>query len=424
MLATFFLMLREGLEAALIVGIIAAYLVKIGRRDALPKVLFGVAAALGLSIAIGLSVTLTIERLPLVVKETLEGIAAVLAVGVLTWMLFWMRRQGRAIKGELEHGIDIALSKGSTQALVALAFLAVIREGVETVLFLIPILSFNGTGLDTVIGGVLGLVTSVAVGYAIFFAGVRVNLRRFFTVTGTILIFVSAGLVAFAVAEFGEAGLFANAGAAFDLNGVLPDNGPIGSVLRGLFGYRSRPTPFELIGYVAYLIPVLVLFVLDRPLFRRTAAISTALVVAFVLVGCGGGGPSSAAPATPLASGVIAVEAKEYTFTPSTIHGARRVGDVLGQERGQRRARVRDLQGRDRRRRGRSDRSRPDQGPDADAGGRRLHVRVQAEWPRPARDEGHAHRYGRLSRSARATAEIRRATVAARPGYAGRSRRE
>jgi high-affinity iron transporter len=319
MLATFFLMLREGLEAALIVGIIAAYLVKIGRRDALPKVLFGVAAALGLSIAIGLSVTLTIERLPLVVKETLEGIAAVLAVGVLTWMLFWMRRQGRAIKGELEHGIDIALSKGSTQALVALAFLAVIREGVETVLFLIPILSFNGTGLDTVIGGVLGLVTSVAVGYAIFFAGVRVNLRRFFTVTGTILIFVSAGLVAFAVAEFGEAGLFANAGAAFDLNGVLPDNGPIGSVLRGLFGYRSRPTPFELIGYVAYLIPVLVLFVLDRPLFRRTAAISTALVVAFVLVGCGGGGPSSAAPATPLASGVIAVEAKEYTFTPSTI---------------------------------------------------------------------------------------------------------
>jgi len=271
MLATFFLMLREGLEAALIVGIIAAYLVKIGRRDAPPKIITGVGAAIGLSIALGLLITFTIEKLPLVVQETLEGLAAVLAVAVLTWMLFWMRRQGRAIKGELEQGVDIALSKGSTRALVGLAFLAVIREGVETVLFLIPILSFNGTGLDVVAGGLLGLVISVAVGWGIFAAGVRINLRRFFTITGTVLIFVAAGLVAFAVAEFGEAGLFANSGAAFDLNRVLPDNGPIGSVLRGLFGYRSAPTPLELLGYVAYLVPVLSLFVIDRPLIRRSA---------------------------------------------------------------------------------------------------------------------------------------------------------
>jgi high-affinity iron transporter len=270
MLATFFLMLREGLEAALIVGIVAAYLVKIGRRDALSKVAIGVGAALALSIGIGLAVTLTIERLPLVVQETLEGVAAVLAVGVLTWMLFWMRRQGRALKGELEHGIDLAISQGSTFALVALAFIAVIREGVETVLFLIPIISFNGTGGDIMVGGLLGLAVAAGVGYAIFVAGVRVNLRRFFTVTGTILIFVSAGLVAFAIAEFAEAGLITNAGVAFDLNRVLPDNGPIGSVLRGLFGYRSAPTPLELVGYFAYLIPVLVLFVSDRPSLRRT----------------------------------------------------------------------------------------------------------------------------------------------------------
>ena len=274
MLATFFLMLREGLEAALIVGIIAAYLVKIGRRDALPKIVTGVVAAVGLSIGLGLVITLTIEKLPLVVQETLEGIAALLAVGVLTWMLFWMRRQGRAIKGELEHGVDLALSQGSTRALVALAFLAVVREGVETVLFMIPILSFNGTGIDIVLGGVAGLAISVAAGWAIFAAGVRINLRRFFTVTGTILIFVAAGLVAFAIAEFGEAGLFVNSGAAFDLNRVLPDNGPIGSVLRGLFGYRSAPTPLEVIGYVAYLLPVLFLFVIDRPLVRRQAVAS------------------------------------------------------------------------------------------------------------------------------------------------------
>ena len=274
MLATFFLMLREGLEAALIVGIIAAYLVKIGRRDALPKVITGVGAAVGLSIALGLLITFTIGKLPLVVQETLEGLAAVLAVAVLTWMLFWMRRQGRAIKGELEHGVDVALSTGSTRALVGLAFLAVIREGVETVLFLIPILSFNGTGIDVVAGGVLGLAISVAVGWAIFAAGVRVNLRRFFTITGTVLIFVAAGLVAFAIAEFGEGGLISNTGVAFDLNRVLPDQGPIGSVLRGLFGYRSAPTPLEVLGYVAYLIPVLFLFVVDRPLVRRTAVAS------------------------------------------------------------------------------------------------------------------------------------------------------
>jgi high-affinity iron transporter len=271
MLATFFLMLREGLEAALIVGIIAAYLVKIGRRDALPKVITGVAAAIGLSIALGLLITFTIEKLPLVVKETLEGVAAVLAVAVLTWMLFWMRRQGRAIKGELEHDVDLALTTGSTRALVGLAFLAVIREGVETVLFLIPIFSFNGTGIDVVLGGVLGLAISVAAGWAIFAMGVRINLRRFFTITGTVLIFVAAGLCAFAIAEFGEGGLIPNVGTAFDLNGVLSDVSPLGSVLRGLFGYRSAPTPLEVVAYVAYLIPVLLLFVIDRPLVRRPA---------------------------------------------------------------------------------------------------------------------------------------------------------
>ncbi len=271
MLATFFLMLREGLEAALIVGIVAAYLVRIGRRDALPKVAMGVGAAIALSIAIGVAVTLTIQELPQLVQDGLQGLAGLLAVGVLTWMLFWMRRQGRALKGELEHGVDLAIGEGTTLALVALAFVAVIREGVETVLFLIPIFSLNGTGLDTVFGGTVGFAVAVGVGWAIFVAGVRVNLRRFFTVTGTVLIFVSAGLVAFAIGEFGDAGLIANTGVAFDLNAVLPDHGALGSVLRGLFGYRSSPTPLELIGYIAYLVPVLVLFIADRPLIRRPA---------------------------------------------------------------------------------------------------------------------------------------------------------
>jgi high-affinity iron transporter len=262
MLATFFLMLREGLEAALIVGIVCAYLVKIGRRDALAKVALGVAAAVGLSGAIGIIVTLTIDELPEVIQATAEATSAVIAVAVLTWMLFWMRRQGRALKGELEHGVDLAISDGSTIALVTLAFVSVFREGIETALFLIPIVSFNGSGIDTLLGGLAGLVVAIGVGWAIFVGGRRVNLRRFFTATGTILIF----------AEFGNAGLYANGGLAFDLSGVLSEESPLGSVLHGLFGYRSAPTPLELVGYVAYLIPVLILFVLDRPLLRRRPA--------------------------------------------------------------------------------------------------------------------------------------------------------
>ena len=271
MLATFFLMLREGLEAALIVGIVAAYLVRIGRRDALPSIAMGVASAVALSIAIGVAVILTIEELPEIVQATAEGVAALVAVAVLTWMLFWMRRQGRAIKGELEHDVDLAISRGGTFALVALAFVAVIREGVETALFLIPVLSFNGSGIDTIAGGVLGLAVAIATGWAIFVAGRRVNLRRFFTVTGTILIFVAAGLVAFAIHEFGEAGLIANTGIAFDLEGVVSETSAVGSILHALFGYRSAPTVLELLGYLAYLVPVLVLFIVDRPLIRRPA---------------------------------------------------------------------------------------------------------------------------------------------------------
>jgi len=231
----------------------------------------GVASAVALSIAIGVAVVLTIDELPEIVQATAEGIAALVAVAVLTWMLFWMRRQGRAMKGELEHGVDLAISSGGTYALVALAFVAVIREGVETALFLIPVVSFNGSGVDTLVGGLLGLAGAIVTGWAIFVAGRRVNLRRFFTVTGTILIFVAAGLVAFAVHEFGEAGLIANTGVAFDLGAVLSDTSPLGSILHGLFGYRSAPTVLELAGYLAYLVPVLVLFVVDRPLIRPAA---------------------------------------------------------------------------------------------------------------------------------------------------------
>jgi high-affinity iron transporter len=260
--AAFFLLLREGLEAALIVGIIAAYLVKLGRRDVLRGVWLGVAGALALSVGVGLIVALTVGRLPVVVQEALEGIAAVIAVAVLTWMLFWMRRQGRAMKGELEHDVDTALATGSMAALTGLAFVAVAREALETVLFLFALgAQTQDLIVSTLIGAALGLAAAVAIGYGIFAMGIRIDLRRFFTITGVVLIFVSAGLVAFAIHAFGEAGIIVNQGAVWDLSGILPTNSPLGSVLAGLFGYRAAPTPLEVIGYVAYLVPVLILFV-------------------------------------------------------------------------------------------------------------------------------------------------------------------
>ena len=228
MTAAFFVTLREGLEAALIVGIIVAYLVKVGRREAVRFVAYGVAAAVAVSVVVGAAVVNTVGDLPEVAQETFEGIAALLAVVVLTWMLFWMRRQGRAMKGELEASVDAALGRGSTLALAGLAFVAVAREGLETVLFMLAILGSTENMAATMFGAVIGLVVAVAIGWAIFAMGVRVSLRQFFTVTGIVLIFVSAGLLAQAVHEFTEAGWLPETAVAFDLSGILSRDGLLG----------------------------------------------------------------------------------------------------------------------------------------------------------------------------------------------------
>jgi high-affinity iron transporter len=232
----------------------------------------GVAAALGLSVVLGVIVAFTVGRMPLVVQETFEGIAAILAVIVLTWMLFWMRKQGRAIKGDLESSVDAALSRGSTYALVGLAFVAVLREGLETVLFLLAILGASGDTVAALMWAAAGLIVAVVIGWAIFAMGRRINLGRFFNITGFVLIFVAAGLCAYAVHELTGAGWLPLTPVAFDLSGILPANGPIGSVLAGLLGYRSAPTWSELIAYLAYLIPVLILFVAPTIGFTRSRA--------------------------------------------------------------------------------------------------------------------------------------------------------
>lgn len=271
MTAAFFIALREGLEAALIVGIICAYLVKVGRRDVLPQVILGVALAVGLSVAIGVTVVATIGRLPFKLQATLEGLAAVAAVIVVTWMLFWMRRQGRSLKGELESSVSVALASGTTGALIGIAFLAVIREGLETTLFFLALLgSQTGDVTGAVFGGLVGLGVAAVLGWAIFAAGKRINLGRFFTITGVVLIFVAAGLVVYAIAEFTEAGFLPVQPPLFDLTRVLPQSSPLGSVLTGLFGYRAAPSAIQVAAYLLYLVPVLVIYLTDwRPSIRR-----------------------------------------------------------------------------------------------------------------------------------------------------------
>lgn len=318
MTAGFFLMLREGLEASLIVGIIAAYLVKIGRPDAMPRIWLGVGGAVAVSVAAGLFVATTVGQLPLAIQETVEGSTSLLAVVVLTWMLFWMRRQGRAMKGELERGVDVALAVGSTTALAGLAFVAVVREGLEAVLFLYAVGSSTGSVAGLMAASLAGLAAAVAIGWAIFALGVRIDLRRFFTVTGVVLVFVSGGLVAFAIAEFSEAGLLRASPVVVDLGEVLPVASPIGSLLAGLFGYRDAPTTLELAGYLLYVVPILMLFIADGRLPRAVAVGSAAAFAAAVLVTGFGGESAEGAPGVSEIS-TIEVAASEYAFTPNAI---------------------------------------------------------------------------------------------------------
>jgi high-affinity iron transporter len=244
-LTVFLILLREGLEAALVVGIVVGYLIKVGRRDALRWVWIGIVAALATSLGIGVLVFVTIGDLPSTVQEPIEGIAAVFAVGVLTWMLFWMRRQGRALKGELEGQLDAALRTGSAAATNQLS----------------PALP---------LAGLAGLAVAVLLGTAIVRGAIRLNLRRFFSVTGVVILFVAAGLVASAIGAFVDAGWLPTGAPALNLSGLLPETSPIGALLAGMFGYRAQPTVLQLVGYFGYLVPVLALFLAgDRLHFGR-----------------------------------------------------------------------------------------------------------------------------------------------------------
>lgn len=262
MLVAFLIMLREGIEAALIVGIIAGYLKTTGREGALPSVWFGVGLAVLLCTALGIALEAGGAEFPQKAQELFEGCVALLATAILASMVFWMGKVARSIKSQLHDSIDAAMQSGDRYGLglAAMAFLAVGREGLESVFFLIATVQ-QDVGIGVPIGAALGLMCAFAFGVGIYRGGVKLNLRRFFRFTGVFIIFVAAGLLAGAVHAFHEAGLWnALQETAFDLSGILPGDGLIGTLLGGIFGYQDAPTVGEVTVYLGFLVPALLLF--------------------------------------------------------------------------------------------------------------------------------------------------------------------
>ena len=267
---------REGLEASLIVGIVLAYLAKTDNRDRFRVIWAGTAAAVLVSIVSGAALFFTVGELEGRSEQIFEGAAMLSAVAVLTWMVFWMRKQARHIKGELEARIASAVAAGSAVGLASVVFFAVLREGWETALFLFAI-SESSNPVSTSIGAAVGLIISVSLGVALFMGSRRLNLRQFFTTTGILLIVFAAGLLAHATHEFQEAGLLPQTiEHVWNTNAIVSEDSSVGKFLKTLFGYNGNPSLLEVAVWVAYLAGTLVFFL--RPLvgLRRPKPASAA----------------------------------------------------------------------------------------------------------------------------------------------------
>jgi high-affinity iron transporter len=271
MLAPFLIMLREGLEAALIVGIIAGYLDRTGRAAWLPAIWVGVLLALAASLAAGAALRLMSADFPQKAQELFEALVAFVAVLVLASMVFWMRRAARSIGGELRGRVDAAFSggTGTAVALAGMSFFAVGREGLESVFFLTAVFQ-QGSSAGGPLGALAGLVVAVALGYGLYAGAVRIDLGRFFRWTGVFILLVAAGLLASGLRSLHEAGLFNVLQArVYDFSSILPTSSVTGAVLSGLFGYQESAGVGEVLAYVLFLVPALVLYL--RPAGRRAA---------------------------------------------------------------------------------------------------------------------------------------------------------
>jgi high-affinity iron transporter len=253
--------LREGLEAALLVGILVAYLVKSGHRDRLPAVWAGVATAVALSVGVGAVLTFTSGRLSFEAQEAFGGVTSLVAVAFVTWMVFWMQRAARTLKDDLHGQLDTALGVG-TFALAATAFLAVGREGIETALFLWSAIQATGSTTSPLLGALTGLGLAVVLGWLLYRRAVTINLARFFRWTGVALVVVAAGVLAYGVHDLQEAAILPGlASHPFDVSGTIAPSSWVGTVLKGAFNFNPTPSWLEFLAWSTYLAVVLPLFV-------------------------------------------------------------------------------------------------------------------------------------------------------------------
>ncbi len=301
MLPTFVIGLREGVEAALIVGIIAAYVKQRGRPDALRWVWAGIGLAAALCLGIGIALRALEESLPQREQEGLETIISVVAIAFITYMIVWMRRNARGIKRALEGEASAALARNSMLALVAMSFLAVLREGFETSVFVLAVFQNATDPAAAGAGVVVGLAAAAALGYALYRGGVRINLGRFFRVTGVVLALVAAGLAASALHTAHEAGWFnALQAQALDLTWLVEPGTVRAALLTGMLGLQPAPTVGETAIWLLFVV-VLTAFVLwparvaPRPasagfrgLMRRLAGASGLLALVLLLIACSG----------------------------------------------------------------------------------------------------------------------------------------
>lgn len=260
MLANYLIGLREGLEATLVVSILVAYLVKTGHRDRLGSIWAGVGTAVALSIGFGALLTFTSGNLSFEAQERFGGLMSIVAVGFVTWMIFWMRRTARFLKSELQGKLDTALLMG-TLALAVTAFIAVAREGLETSLFLWAAAQSTGTGPAPIVGASLGILTAVVLGYLLYRRAVSINLARFFTWTGAGLIIVAGGVLAYGVHDLQEAGILPGVNnLAFDISRQIPPTSWLGTILKGTLNFSPATTWLQAVVWFAYVVPTMVLF--------------------------------------------------------------------------------------------------------------------------------------------------------------------
>jgi high-affinity iron transporter len=261
--------LREGLEASLVVSILVAFLVRTNRRSELPKVWVGVAIAVLVSIGVTLGLTLTQQALTFEAQEALGGSLSIIAVGFVTWMIFWMRRNARTLSSDLRGKLDDAIRIGPV-AVVVMSALAVGREGLETAVFFFAAAQAAGETARPLIGFLLGIATSVALAYLLYRGAVKINLGKFFTVTGFFLIFVAAGILAYGIHDLQEAGILPGLTTlAFDVSAAIPPDSWHGTLLKGVLNFSPQTTVLQAVVWVSYVAVVLTLFL--RPQSRTVA---------------------------------------------------------------------------------------------------------------------------------------------------------